>query len=73
MEITGPQLRAARALLDIDQVPLAEVAKVSPATIRNWERSGTSRAYPSTLKCVREELERRGVEFLEGNGVRLSK
>ena len=38
--ITAPQLRAARALLGIDQIELAERAQLSLPTIQRMETSG---------------------------------
>src|SRR5690606_9099254 len=66
--ITAPQLRAARALLGIDQRRLAELAGVSLPTIQRMEASeGTVRGVVGTLTKVVEALEACGVELI-GNG-----
>ena len=70
MMITPEQLRAARALLRLEQTELAERAHVSVVTIRRLEggRQG-DRVTPSTLAGVREALEQAGAEFIP-DGVR---
>ncbi|WP_110689470.1 helix-turn-helix domain-containing protein [Salinicola endophyticus] len=78
--ITGPQMRAARALLGIDQRALAALAGVSVPTIQRMEASpGTVRGVIDSLTKVVEALERAGVELIgdeaisqaTGRGVRL--
>jgi transcriptional regulator with XRE-family HTH domain len=70
MIITPEQIRAARALLRMDQDELARRAQVSMATIRRLEAvDGASRVAPATLDGVRQVLERAGAEFIEA-GVR---
>ncbi len=78
--ITAPQLRAARALLGIDQRQLAELAGVSLPTIQRMEASpGTVRGVVGTLMKVVDALEAAGVELIgngqastgQGRGVRL--
>lgn len=72
--ITSGQLRAARALLGIEQKTLAEMAGVSLPTIQRMEASdGTVRGNVDTLTKVVEALERAGIELLNvgGRGVRL--
>jgi transcriptional regulator with XRE-family HTH domain len=72
---TGNQLKAARALAEMDQEDLASEAGVNVNTIRNMEaRKGellTSGAV--TIRNVQVVLEARGVEFLNHGqpGVRL--
>jgi predicted transcriptional regulator len=72
---TGNQLRAARALVDMDQGALAKVADVSVNTIRNMEASkeGTINANNHTVVAVQKALEKAGIEFLNHDqpGVRL--
>jgi hypothetical protein len=72
---TGNQLRAARALLDMDQGTLAKAADVNVNTIRNMEGSKdeTIGANNQTMVAVQKALERAGVEFLNHDqpGVRL--
>lgn len=72
--ITAGQLKAARALLGIEQRMLAEMAGVSLPTIQRMEASdGTVRGNVDTLTKVVDALERAGVELLYvgGRGVRL--
>ena len=70
MEITPDQIRAARALLRLEQAELAERAHISVATIRRLERGQSSeRVAPATLAEVRKVLEEAGTEFIP-DGVR---
>lgn len=78
--ITAAQMRAARALLGIDQRQLADAAGVSLPTIQRMEGSdGQVRGNVDTLVKVVEALERAGVELINegavsadgGRGVRL--
>ena len=70
MIITPEQIRAARALLRMEQDELARRAQVSVATVRRLEAAeGQSRVAPATLDEVRHALEDAGAEFIEG-GVR---
>lgn len=70
MEITPEQIRAARALLRLEQTELAERAHVSVVTIRRLERDqGNQRVAPGTLAGVRKALEEAGAEFIP-DGVR---
>lgn len=78
--ITGPQMRAARSLLGIDQKSLADMAGLSVPTIQRMEASsGTVRGVVDSLTKVVEALERAGVDLIAegaasaagGRGVRL--
>jgi predicted transcriptional regulator len=78
--ITSFQMRAARALLGIDQRTLAELAGVSLPTIQRMEAStGNVRGVVETLMRVVEAFDRAGVELIGeqsrsdsgGRGVRL--
>lgn len=72
--MTAGQLRAARALLGIEQKTLAEMAGVSLPTIQRMEASeGTVRGNVDSLTKVIEALDRAGIELLNvgGRGVRL--
>jgi transcriptional regulator with XRE-family HTH domain len=70
MTITQEQLRAARALLHLEQFELARRARVSPVTIRRIEAADEPpRVAPATLDAVRRVLEEAGVEFIP-HGVR---
>lgn len=78
--ITAGQLRAARALIDVDQKSLAEVANVSVQTIQRMEASDNLvRGVVESLAKVIDALDRLGVEVINdaatsssgGRGVRL--
>ena len=75
MLTTGNQLRAARALINMDQSELAKRAKVDVNTIRNMERSGAEpiAGRAVNVQAVQATLEAAGVEFLNGDraGVRV--
>lgn len=77
--ISAAQLRAARALLGIDQRRLAEMAGVSLPTIQRMEASrGNVRGTVETLTKIVEALDAAGVELIgneqssqaRGRGVR---
>ena len=66
--MTASQLRAARALLGVDQKTLAEMAGVSLPTIQRMEASdGTVRGIVETLTKVIEALNAAGVELIGEN------
>jgi transcriptional regulator with XRE-family HTH domain len=66
--LTAAQLRAARALLGIDQQTLADLAGVSLPTIQRMEASqGNVRGVIDTLIKVVEALNAAGVELLGDN------
>ena len=67
--ITAPQLRAARALLGIDQITLAQRSTLSLPTIQRMETSGgLIRGNVDSLVKVIQALEDMGVELIgEGN------
>ncbi|PQO24864.1 transcriptional regulator [Rhodobacteraceae bacterium WD3A24] len=68
--ITAAQMRAARALLGIDQRRLAELSGVSLPTIQRMEASeGNVRGVVTSLTRVVEALEAAGVELI-GEGAR---
>lgn len=70
MEITPEQIRAARALLRLQQADLARRAHVSVVTIRRLEAAdGDGRVTPVTVEGVRQALEQAGAEFIP-DGVR---
>ncbi len=70
MEVTPEQIRAARALLRLEQAELAHRAHVSVVTIRRLEAAdGRERVTPVTLDDVRHALEQAGAEFIP-DGVR---
>jgi predicted transcriptional regulator len=66
--MTSGQLRAARALLGLDQKTLAEKAGVSLPTIQRMEASdGVVRGTVETLTKVIEALNRAGVDLIGDN------
>lgn len=78
--ITATQLRAARALLGIDQKQLAELSGVSLPTIQRMEASiGNVRGVVESLTKIVVALDRAGIELIgentpsqgSGRGVRL--
>lgn len=78
--ITAAQMRAARALLGIDQRQLAELSGVSLPTIQRMEASvGNVRGVVGTLTKIVAAFEAAGVELIgddqpsqaRGRGVRL--
>src|SRR5260370_8426830 len=78
--ITANQLRAARALLDIDQRQTADLADLSVPTIQRMEASdGVIRANVDSLMKLVSALEHAGIELINpgvpspsgGRGVRL--
>ncbi|GGA72265.1 MAG: helix-turn-helix domain-containing protein [Pseudomonadota bacterium] len=78
--ISAAQLRAARALIGIDQRRLAELAGVSLPTVQRMEASaGNVRGKIDTLTRIVEALDAAGVELIgngqpsqgQGRGVRL--
>ncbi|MGI3902260.1 MAG: helix-turn-helix domain-containing protein [Janthinobacterium lividum] len=67
--LTGEQLRAARAMLKVEQGELAEASGVSVETIKRLERmDGFLAANTKTLDSLRRALEADGVIFIPENG-----
>lgn len=63
-------MRAARALLGIDQKQLAELSGVSLPTIQRMEASeGTVRGVIDTLTKVVDAFDRAGIELIGDNAV----
>jgi transcriptional regulator with XRE-family HTH domain len=78
--ITSGQVRAARALLGLDQRQLAQLCDVSLPTIQRMEAAdGTIRGTIDTLMKIVDALNRAGIEIINelspssglGRGVRL--
>ena len=68
--ITAAQLRAARALLGIDQREIAELSDLSVPTIQRMEASeGNVRGVVDTLTKVVAALDRLGIELIGDNAV----
>jgi transcriptional regulator with XRE-family HTH domain len=68
MKITSDQIRAARALLRLNQAEVAKRAGVSAVTVRRIE-AGETPVGDATVAGVAHALEEAGVEFVE-RGVR---
>ena len=76
--ISSEQVRAARALLRLEQRNLADASGVSLPSIKRLEaQPGALAAQPRTVEAIRVALEAAGVIFVdengEGPGVRLRK
>ncbi len=74
--IDSAQIRGARALLDISQADLAQIADLHVATIRRLEAATGVRGAAETLVKIEKALEKAGIEFIpagegKGPGVRL--
>lgn len=67
MKVSGAQVTAARDLLRITQVELADAAGVSYRSVLKFE-TADAELRPSTLQKILVELERRGIEFTNGDG-----
>ena len=66
--ITSSQLRAARALLGIDQRQLAELCELSVPTIQRMEASdGVIRGNVDSLMKLIGALDRAGIELIGNN------
>lgn len=73
MLITPEQVRAARALLRLEQDELARHAHVSVVTVRRLEApDGLTKVAPGTFEEVQGALEAAGAEFID-RGVRRRK
>ena len=67
--ITAAQMRAARALLGIDQRELADLSGLSVPTIQRMEASGdVIRGNVDSLTKLIAALERSGVELIDDGG-----
>lgn len=65
LNITGPQIRAARALIDINLFKLAELSGVNERTLRRYEaQDGVPMDRSGNLAKVRISLEHQGIEFI---------
>ena len=63
--ISGAQIRAARALLNISAIQLAEMSGVDWSTIQRFEAfNGISKSRSGTLEKVKKSLEGLGIAFI---------
>jgi len=68
--ITSQQIKAARALLDWKQSDLAVASALSMTAINNIERAiGSPRL--ETMQSIQSAFEKAGIEFTDGQGVKL--
>src|ERR1700691_4660476 len=72
MSISGRQIRAARALLDLSREELAQKCDVTMITIRNIE-SESVEPQGKTLSNILNIFDKKGVEFQEDEGVCIRK
>lgn len=68
MIASGRQIAAARDLLGISQAELAAAVGVAQTTVARFE-AGLASPHRSTLLKLQSELERRGIEFSNGDGI----
>lgn len=66
MKISGAQVKAARDLLKITQAELAEATGIAVRTVGRFE-GDEGLLEPSNLDKILAELERRGIEFTNGD------
>jgi len=76
--LSGPQIRAARALLNWSAAQLAQISSLGANTIRRAEiADGDTPLTMANDQAIRRALEAAGVEFIDENGggagVRLKK
>jgi transcriptional regulator with XRE-family HTH domain len=75
--ISGAQIKAARAMLGMDQRELSNIAEVAISTVKRIELAEELTGSVRTLWKIQTALERAGVEFIppderKGPGVRLN-
>lgn len=70
--LTGAQVRAARAMLRMDQIALAEKSGVSVETVKRVEKFDSNiDATAATVNAIQEALEIEGITFTDDRGVEL--
>jgi len=69
--MTGQQCRMARAALNMGVRDLAKLAKVATGTITRLEAGEELK--PRTVEAIRAALEKKGIEFINEEGVRVRK
>ena len=68
MKLAGKQVTAARDLLGLTQAELADAVGVERKAIARFE-AGLAEPYARNLAKIQAELERRGIEFTNGDGI----
>ena len=67
--LTAEQMRAARAIIRMEQGELAKASGVSVETVKRLESlRGTVSAQLSTVTAIKRALEAAGVVFIDENG-----
>lgn len=66
--ITSAQVKAARALIGMDQRTLAEKSGVSLPTIQRMEKLGVGRSSAANVAAVEAAFAAAGAEFIAENG-----
>jgi transcriptional regulator with XRE-family HTH domain len=69
MNVSGAQVRAARALLGWSAVKLSEKSKVSLSTIQRWE-GGKGEPTEANQAAAQRALEAEGIKFIAGGVIR---
>lgn len=67
VEMSPAQCRAGRALLDMTQSRLGELAQLGLSTVVDFEK-GRRQVSPAAVEKIRSALQLAGVEFTEENG-----
>jgi transcriptional regulator with XRE-family HTH domain len=67
VEMRPSQCRAGRAILDITQGRLAELAGLGLSTLVDFEK-GRRKVSEEAVKAIQDALHRAGVEFIDENG-----
>jgi DNA-binding transcriptional regulator YiaG len=65
--MTPKTCRAARVLLEMDQIELAKRAGVAVQTVRNYEGAETKPSHETWLR-IKRALEKAGIQFIDENG-----
>ena len=67
VEMTPAQCRAGRAILDMTQTDLADLAKIGLSTVVDFEKE-RRQVSSASVEAIRDALKRAGIEFIEENG-----
>jgi transcriptional regulator with XRE-family HTH domain len=67
VEISSAQCRAGRALLDMTQTRLAELAELGLSTVVDYEKM-RRKVSAVAIEAIRNALRRAGVDFIDENG-----
>jgi transcriptional regulator with XRE-family HTH domain len=67
VDISSAQSRAGRALLEMTQTELAQLAELGLSTVVDFERK-RRQVSPEAIEAIRDALKRAGIEFVDENG-----